>query len=112
MPMELFEKGYILKIYIGESDKHEGELLYEWLVFRARQRELAGATVLRGVMGFGPQSRVYTAKVMRLSQDLPVVIEIVDTLDRLEAFLDEVGPAIRQGLATIEPVDVRIYRHE
>jgi PII-like signaling protein len=111
MPMELLERGHILKIYVGEADRHAGKLLYEWIVIQARASGMAGATVLRGVMGFGPGSRVFTHKIERLSQDLPVVIELVDTLNRLEAFLEQVEPAIGQGMATIETVDVRLYRH-
>jgi uncharacterized protein len=108
--MELLEKGHLLRIFIGEADKHQGELLYEWLVKTARAEGLAGATVVRGIMGFGPASRIQTSKILELSQDLPVVIEIVDTSDRLEAYLDRVGPAILRGMATIEDVSVKFYR--
>jgi PII-like signaling protein len=108
--MELLEKGHLLRLFIGESDRHKGELLYEWLVKTAREEGLAGATVLRGMMGFGPTSRIRTSKILELSQDLPVVIEIVDTSDRLEAFLEKVGEAIPCGMATLERVDVKFYR--
>jgi uncharacterized protein len=110
--MELLENGHLLRIFIGESDRHHGDLLYEWLVKTAREEGLAGATVLRGIMGFGPSSRIQTAKILALSQDLPVVIEIVDTIDRLEAFLSRVSPEIPQGMATIERVAVKFYRSE
>jgi hypothetical protein len=108
--MELLEQGYLLRIFIGESDKCEGKPLYEWLVLKAREQKLAGATVLRGMMGFGPKSRIHTTKVLRLSQDLPIIIEIVDTLDRLESFLILVDDVVKDGMATMEKAQVRIYR--
>lgn len=108
--MELLEQGYLLRIFIGESDKCEGKPLYEWIVLKAREQKLAGATVLRGMMGFGPRSRIHTTKVLRLSQDLPIIIEIVDTLDRLEAFLTLVDDVVKDGMATLEKAQVRIYR--
>lgn len=108
--MTLPEDGALLRIFIGEGDKKNGRPLYEWLVQQARERGLAGATVTRGVMGFGARSRLHTAKILRLSEDLPMVVEIVDQADRLEAFLAEVDAAIGEGLATIEKVRVRIYR--
>ena len=82
--MELDTDGCLLRILIGESDKHKGKPLYEWLVLRAREIGMAGATVTRGVMGFGANSRIHTAKILRLSADLPVVIEIVDTREKIE----------------------------
>ena len=103
-------QGHLLRIFIGESDRHEGVPLYEWLVRRARERGLAGATVLRGLAGFGAHSRLHTAKVLRLSTDLPIVVEIVDTIDKIEAFLPEVDAAVREGLATVERIEVRFYR--
>ncbi len=108
--MTLPEEGCLLRIFIGESDKHEGRPLYEWLVLRAREHGLAGATVLRGIMGFGAHSRMHTAKILRLSEDLPIVVEIVDTREKVEAFLPTVDHAIAEGLATVEKVAVRFYR--
>jgi PII-like signaling protein len=102
--------GHLLRIFIGESDRHEGVPLYEWLVRRARERGLAGATVLRGLAGFGAHSRLHTAKILRLSTDLPIVVEIVDTIAKIEAFLPEVDAAVGEGLATVERVEVRFYR--
>jgi PII-like signaling protein len=102
--------GHLLRIFIGESDRHEGVPLYEWLVRRARERGLAGATVLRGLAGFGAHSRLHTAKILRLSTDLPIVVEIVDAIDKIEAFLPEVDAAVGEGLATVERVEVRFYR--
>lgn len=106
------EEGYLLRIFIGESDKVNGMLLYEWLVKQAKERGLAGATVLRGMMGFGAHSRViHTFKIQRLSEDLPIVIEIVDSEDKIEEFLAFAEKEIRRGmLATIERVQVRVYR--
>ena len=104
------ENGALLRIFIGENDKHEGKPLYEWLVLKARERGLSGATVLRGVMGYGANSRVHTFKIERLSLDLPIVVEIVDERQKLEQFLAEVDPHVHDGLATLEKADVRFYR--
>lgn len=108
--MVLPKEGSLLRIFIGESDKHEGVALYEWIVRKAREQGLAGATVLRGLEGFGAHSRVHTAKILRLSTDLPIVVEIVDSLEKVEAFLPAVDGAIREGLATLERVQIRLYR--
>jgi len=102
--------GYLLRIFIGESDKHEGRPLYEWIVLKAREHGLAGATVLRGMMGFGAHSRLHTFKIERLSLDLPIVIEVVDAREKLEAFLTLIDDNVTEGLATVEKVDVRLYR--
>jgi PII-like signaling protein len=108
--MTLSRQGHLLRIFVGESDRREGGPLYEWLVRRAREHGLAGATVLRGLEGFGARSRLHTAKILRLSSDLPIVIEIVDTIEKIESFLPIVDEAVTEGLATIEKVDVRFYR--
>lgn len=108
--MELPREGKLLRIFIGEADKHEGKPLYEWLVAQAREYGLAGATVLRGMAGFGANSRLHTAKILRMSTDLPVVIEIVDAADRIEAFLPVVDAAVVEGLVTVERVEVRFHR--
>jgi uncharacterized protein len=108
--MVLPQDGCLLRIFVGESDKRDGKLLYEWLVLRAREQGLAGATVLRGMMGFGAHSRLHTFKIERLSEDLPVIIEIVDTREKLEAFLRLVDGEISEGLATLERAEVRFYR--
>ncbi len=100
--MVLPKEGSLLRIFIGESDKYEGMPLYEWIVRKAREHGLAGATVLRGIEGFGAHSRVHTAKILRLSTDLPIVVEIVDSLEKIEAFLPAVDGAVREGLATLE----------
>ena len=108
--MNLPSEGRLLRIFIGEDDKYEGLPLYEWIVRRARECGLAGATVLRGMEGFGAHSRIHTAKILRLSADLPIVIEIVDTDEKIEAFLPLIDAAISEGLATMEKVEVRLYR--
>jgi PII-like signaling protein len=108
--MTIPKDGYLLRIFIGESDKHDGKPLYEWLVLEAREAGLAGATVLRGIEGFGAHSRLHTAKILRLSEDLPIVVEIVDGREKIEAFLPVVDGAIEEGLVTLEPVQVRFYR--
>ena len=108
--MVLLKEGSLLRIFIGESDKYEGMPLYEWIVRKAREHGLAGATVLRGIEGFGAHSRVHTAKILRLSTDLPIVVEIVDSLEKIEAFLPAVDGAVREGLATLERVQIRFYR--
>ncbi|MGH9750295.1 MAG: DUF190 domain-containing protein [Candidatus Polarisedimenticolia bacterium] len=108
--MVLPQEGCLLRIFVGESDRHSGMPLHEWIVLQARERGLAGATALRGMMGFGAHSRLHTFKVERLSQDLPIVVEIVDTRDKLEAFLALIDDNITEGLATLEKAEVRLYR--
>lgn len=108
--MTLPKDGKLLRIFIGESDKYEGQPLHEWIVRTARERGLAGATVLRGLAGFGAHSRLHTAKILRLSTDLPIVVEIVDTEEKIESFLPVIDEAIGEGLATVERVEVRFYK--
>ena len=109
-PMIQSKDGKLLRIFLGEGDKFEGTPLHEWIVRKAREEGLAGATVLRGLEGFGANSRLHTAKVLRLSSDLPVVVEIVDTAEKIEAFLPVIDAAIGEGLVTIEKVEARFYR--
>lgn len=108
--MTLPREGHLLRIFIGESDRREGKLLFEWLVMKAREMGLGGATVLRGSMGFGAHSRLHTFKIERLSEDLPVVVEIVDAPEKIEAYLAAIDGAIPEGLATLEKVQVLLYR--
>ena len=103
-------EGRLLRIYIGESDRHEGRPLYEWIVHKAREEQMAGATVVRGLEGFGLHSRVHTAKILRLSQDLPIVIEIVDTKEKIAGLLELIDGAVQEGIATLEDVEVLFYR--
>ena len=109
--MHLPEEAELLRIFIGETDKHHGRPLYEVIVEMARRMGMAGATVLRGIMGFGADSRMHTAKILRLSEDLPVVIEIVDKPERIAKLLPEIDGMIVEGLVTLEKVRVLAYRH-
>lgn len=109
--MKAPQDAVLLRIFIGESDRHGHQPLYEAIVLKARERKLAGATVLRSPLGFGAASHLHTAKILRLSSDLPMVIEIVDTEEHINAFLPELEPMIGGGLVTIEPVRVLHYRH-
>jgi PII-like signaling protein len=102
--------GTLLRIFVGESDTWHGRPLYQAIVERARERGLAGATVLRGIEGFGADSRLHTARILRLSEDLPVLIEIVDTDERIRAFLPTVDEMVGEGLLTMERVQVIAYR--
>jgi PII-like signaling protein len=108
--MNIPEDGYLLRVFVGESDKHGHIPLYEAIVQRARKAGLAGATVLRGLMGFGRHSIVHTSKILRLSEDLPMVVEIVDSLQKIEAFLPTLDTMISDGLVTLEKVRVIHYR--
>jgi len=110
--MKLPSEAFLLRIFIGESDKSGGKPLYEIIVEEARRRGMAGATVLRGFLGFGANSRIHTAKVLRLSEDLPVVVEIVDTEDKIKDFLPELDGMMGEGLVTLEKVRVIVYRHD
>ncbi len=108
--MKIPQQGQLLRIFIGERNRHQGRPLYEWIVMEAKKAGLAGATVLRGVMGFGANSRIHTTKIMRLSEDLPIIIEIVDTPEKLQQFLNHIDSAIGEGLATLEKADIQFYR--
>lgn len=100
----------LLRIFVGELDTHAGQPLYQWLIEEAKRQGLAGATALRGLEGFGVHHQVHTAKVLELSVDLPVVVEIIDTQERIDAFMPVVDAAIDEGLATLERVQARFYR--
>jgi hypothetical protein len=108
--MQIPHEAVILRIFIGESDRHEHKPLYEVIVLKAREAHLAGATVLRGPMGFGKSSRLHTAKILRLSMDLPMVIEIVDSEEKIRAFLPVLDGIMGGGLVTMEKVQVIDYR--
>ena len=108
--MTLPKQGKLLRIFIGENDRHEGLPLYEWIVRQARENGLAGLTVLRGLEGYGAHSRLHKAKILRLSSDLPLVVEIVDTEEKIQSFLPLIDDAVREGLATVERVEVHFYR--
>jgi PII-like signaling protein len=110
--MHLPEEAVLLRIFIGEADRWEHRPLYEAIVIKAREMHLAGATVLRGPMGFGKSSHLHTAKILRLSMDLPLVIEIVDSEEKINAFLPVLETMMGGGLVTLEKAKVIHYRHK
>jgi PII-like signaling protein len=107
--MQIPRQAVLLRIFIGEDDRDDGHPLYESIVMKAREMQLAGATVMRGGMGFGKSSRLHTMKILRLSEDLPVVIEIVDAEDKIDAFLPVLETMMGSGLVTLEKVQVLQY---
>ena len=108
--MKLPQEGMLLRIFIGETDTDNGKPLYEQIVLKARELHLAGATVVRGIMGFGAHSRMHTAKILRLSEDLPIIIELVDTEENLNKILSFLDHTVTEGLITLEKVKVIKYR--
>ena len=102
-------QGRLLRIFIGESDKHVGIPLYDWIVKQAHEHQLAGATVMRGFEGYGAHGRLHTAKFLRQATDLPIIIEIVDSTEKIEAFLSVIDGAISGGLTTLENVEMRFH---
>jgi uncharacterized protein len=108
--MKLQGEGLLARIFIGESDRWEGAPLYEAIVQRAREKGLAGATVVRGIEGYGAHNFIHTTRILKLSEDLPIVIEIVDQKEKVEAFLPELDEMVAEGLVTLEPVQVILYR--
>src|SRR6187549_286441 len=110
--MNLPNEATLLRIFVGESDRWKHQPLYEAIVLKAREMQMAGATVLRGAMGFGKSSRLHTAKILRLSNDLPLVIEIVDSEEKVNAFLPVLDEMIGGGLVTLERAKVIRYQHQ
>lgn len=104
--MKIPEQGCLLRILIGESDRWHGKPAYEAIVLKAREAGLAGATVLKGVMGFGAHSRLHTFKILRLSEDMPIIIEIVDSEEKINAFIPQIDQIVEEGLITLEPLRV------
>jgi PII-like signaling protein len=109
--MKLPEQGKLLRIFIGETDTYDGKTLYEAIVLKARELNLAGTTVFRGIMGYGASSRIHSIKLLRLSEDLPVMIEIVDSENNINKILPFLDETVKEGLITIENVNVVKYRH-
>jgi uncharacterized protein len=107
--MQIPKDAALLRIFIGETDRYQGHPLYEAIVMKAREMHLAGATVLRGPMGYGRSSRLHTAKVLRLSEDLPIVVEMVDSQEKIDEFLPALDGMIGSGLITMEKVQVLKY---
>ena len=108
--MNISDEGQLLRIYIGESDRWHGKPLYEAIVLKAREMGVAGATALRGIMGFGAASRIHTSKILRLSEDLPIVVEIVDNAQKIAQLLPEIESMVKEGLVTLENVRMHQYR--
>jgi uncharacterized protein len=109
--MKLPEEGMLLRIFIGETDKFQGKPLFEQIVLKARELNMAGATVVRGIMGFGADSRMHTAKILQLSTDMPIVIELVDVQEKIDLLLPFLDETVTEGLITLEKVKVIKYRH-
>ncbi|MEN8262070.1 MAG: DUF190 domain-containing protein [Nitrospirota bacterium] len=109
--MKLPEEGKLLRIFIGETDTFKGKALYEAIVLEARKLNLAGATVFRGIMGYGATSRIHSVKLLRLSEDLPVMIEIVDTEENINKLIPFLDDNVKEGLITMEKVSIIKYRH-
>jgi len=109
--MKLPDEGELLRIFIGETDKFKGKPLYEAIVMKARELNLAGATVFRGIMGYGATTRIHSIKLLRLSEDMPVMIEIVDTKDNINKLLPFLDETVKEGLITMEKVRIIKYRH-
>ena len=108
--MDIFNNGVKLRIYIGESDTWKGENLYTAIVKKAKELKLSGATVFRGIMGFGANSNIHSTKILRLSEDLPVLIELVDTEENIEKLMPFIEETVRQGMVTQEKINVKLYR--
>lgn len=109
--MKLPETGILLRVFIGESDTYKGTPLYEAIVKHSRELHMAGATVIRGIMGFGATSRIHSSKMLRLSEDLPIIIELVDTEEKIDLILPFLDEHMKEGLITMESVKVIKYRH-
>lgn len=108
--IENIDDGKLIRVFVGEDDQHDGRPLYEAIVLTLRREGLAGATVLRGIEGYGASSRIHTARVLRLSEDLPIVIECVDRAEKVERVLPLLDQMITEGMVTVEKVEVHLYR--
>jgi len=109
--MKTIQKGKLLRIFIAESDKHIGRPLHEVIMKIAREKKMAGATLLKGCMGFGHKSHMHTPKLLRLSENLPLIVEIIDTQENIELFMPCLDGIIKEGIATLENIDITIYRN-
>jgi len=106
----LGSEGQLLRVFVGETDKFQGVTLYEWILRKAKEMGLSGGTALRGIAGFGAHSQIHSSKILDISSNLPVVVEIIDTPEKIDAFLPLLDEAIKEGLATVEPAQIRLYR--
>lgn len=104
--------GQVLRVFVGETDKYQGVPVYEWLLKKAKEHGLAGGTAVRGIAGFGAHGQMHSSKILDISANLPIVIEIIDMPDKIEQFLPFVEEAIKEGLATIEPAQIRLFRKQ
>lgn len=109
--MKLPDEALMLRIFVGELDRHDGRPLYEALVMKARELNLAGATVLRGILGYGASTRIHSTKILDLSEDLPLVVEIVDTEEKIQTILPFIDETVKEGLVTLEKMRIFRYRH-
>jgi len=110
--VKLLEQAVLLRVFIGEKDHYRGKPLYEQIVLKARELDLAGATVLKGILGFGADSRIHSAKLLALSEDLPIVIEIVDAGEKIEKIMPFLDETVTEGMVTLEKMKVLRYRHK
>ncbi|MCK5852054.1 DUF190 domain-containing protein [bacterium] len=108
--MMISEKGKLLRIFIGEIDRQDDLPLYEWIIKKAKEMKMAGATVFRGIEGFGAKSHLHTAKILSLSDDLPILIELIDIEEKIDNFVEFIDPVIKKGIVTSENVEVKFYR--
>jgi PII-like signaling protein len=109
--MKLPDQAHMLRIFIGENDQYKGKPLYEQIVLKARELNMSGATVLRGILGFGASSRIHAAKLLTLSEDLPIVVEIVDSEENIDKIMPFIDETVEEGLVTIEKMRIIKYRH-
>ncbi len=107
----LTSEGQVLRIFVGETDKHQGVPLYEWILKKAKEQGLAGGTALRGIAGFGAHSQIHSSKILDISSNLPIIVEIIDTAENIQLFLPLIDDAIKEGLATVEPAQIKLYRN-
>ncbi len=107
----LGSEGHVLRIFLGETDKHQGVPLYEWILRKAKEQGLSGGTALRGIAGFGAHSQIHSSKILDISTNLPIIVEIIDTPEKIEHFLPMIEESIKEGLATVEPAQIRLYRN-
>ena len=110
--MKIPQQGVLLRIFVDENDRHKGMLTYERIVVKARELKLAGATVTKGIMGFGADSKIHTTKILRLSDHLPVIVEIVDQEEKINQLIPYLDEIVKEGLITMENVKVVKYRHD
>lgn len=110
--LTMLRAGYSLRIFVGEQDKHDGMPLYEWIIQKAQHEHLAGTTIIRGVESFGVHHQIHTSKMLQLSSNLPMIIEIIDTVDKVKKFMELVEKVMQNGLITLQPLEIQSYRSQ